>query len=254
MSAFANRLAVAAAALVITTNAVLAFAGAPPDSAPAAAVLKALREAHPGTSFGAVRATPLRSVFEVQMGENVAYVVEGDTRHILFGRLYDTLENRVLGATPPRPAAAAAADPLALAALPAADALVEVQGDGKRRLVVFSDPACGYCRQLAGTLSVLKNVTIHTYIVPFQGMDTPLAVWCAPNRMQAWAAAMAGQVPQAPASSCANPIERNAALAARLHVTATPTLFFADGTRIEGASSLAAIESQLNAAQAQERQ
>ncbi len=250
--------AAASAALLAALG---AHAAPPAPAAPTAddtpaRVLAALRTAHPATTFTAVRATPIEGLYQVNMGPNVAYVGAHDTRHVVFGRLYDTREGRDLsGAQDGGAGARTGAVPASvdLAALPLSDSLTRVEGAGKRHLVVFSDPQCGYCRQLELHLARLRNVTIHTFIVPFQGMAGPLAVWCAPDRAAAWRAAMDGPGPAPSAGDCPNPFERNVALATRLGVRGTPTLFFANGARIDGGTDLAVIEAALHAAHPSER-
>ena len=58
------------------------------------------------------------------------------------------------------------------------------QGSGKRRLAVFGDPNCGYCKRLERDLVALKDVTIYTVVYPVLGpdsLDKPRAIVCAPN-------------------------------------------------------------------------
>lgn len=224
---------------------------APPAQPGADQVLAALRRAHPATAFSAVRATPVAGLYEVRMGNNVAYVVGTNTRYLLFGHLFDTATMRDI--TPaqdgvaPQSADDAAAARVDVSSLPLADAIKEVKGTGQRALYVFTDARCGYCRQLHGELTKLDNVTIYYFMVPFLDHDAPVSVWCAPDRLAAWRSAMAGQEPVA-APRCAHPIDRNAALASKLRVRGTPTLIFADGSRFESAVSAEVIESRLSMA------
>jgi thiol:disulfide interchange protein DsbC len=43
-------------------------------------------------------------------------------------------------------------------------------------------PNCSYCKQLEPELAGLDNVTIYTFLVPFQGEARPIAIWCAADR------------------------------------------------------------------------
>ena len=60
-----------------------------------------------------------------------------------------------------------------LAKLPLADAIKTVLGNGERKLYVFSDPGCAYCRRLEAELAKLKDTTIYTFVVAFQGRQLP---------------------------------------------------------------------------------
>jgi thiol:disulfide interchange protein DsbC len=211
-------------------------------------LLAQLRKAHPATSFDRVVATPAAGLYEVWMGENVAYISRGNVRYLVFGHLFDAHRMRDLTAGRraqepvkgriPSPEASERVAAAALSAAPSSDAIVLVRGSGERKLLVFTDPACPYCRQLDAQLRALRDVTILHYLLPYQGRSLPEAIWCAPDRNAAYARAMAeGGVPETTKQPCADPLERNLALAARLGVRATPTLIFSDGRKVAGVLS-----------------
>ena len=47
-------------------------------------------------------------------------------------------------------------------ALPLKDAFTQVRGNGKRKLAVFEDPNCGYCKRFERDLQKVNDVTIYT--------------------------------------------------------------------------------------------
>lgn len=218
------------------------LAQAQPDTE-AERLLATLRQTHPGTRFTEALRTDMPGVYEVWMHSTVAYVAAANPRLFLFGRLFDTEAMRDLtapklaqrtGEAPPDPAETAPA--IAFDQLPLADAITVRRGTGLRQLAVFSDPGCGYCKQLEVELATLDDVTIHIFLVPFQGERRPIGIWCAADRHLAWQRWMlqgdaSGQQPDA---ACAHPIARNLALARALRVQGTPTLFWADGSRTDG--------------------
>ena len=51
-------------------------------------MLQKLKGLYPATRFTSVSGTPINGVYEVVMGQNVAYV-GGNGRHFLFGHLFD---------------------------------------------------------------------------------------------------------------------------------------------------------------------
>jgi thiol:disulfide interchange protein DsbC len=238
-------------------TAVLALVLQPAHSAPdEERVLAAVRNAYPATVLDRALRTPIPGIYEIWMGANVAFVSAKNPRYVVFGRLVDLKTMRDLtaermasnGAKPPGVANQGLEAPTYTGPMPVADAITVVRGDGRRELSVFTDPACGYCRELERHLRELQNVTIRYYLLPFQGESLPLAIWCANDRPAAYAAAMAGSVtPSDAKGSCSHPLERNRRLASRLRVGATPTLLFADGTMIPGLLTAEELESRLSA-------
>ena len=79
----------------------------------------------------------------------------------------------------PRKTTSTAAAPIRFEQLPLSDAVKTVHGAGQRRLAVFSDPNCPYCKQLEAELASLDNITIYTFLLPFLGETKPIAIWCA---------------------------------------------------------------------------
>jgi thiol:disulfide interchange protein DsbC len=252
----------------ITERALLALAltlGSLPLNAPAASrskgtdetrLMAALQKAHPGTHFTAVARTPIPGFYEVWMGSNVVLVSGRNLRYLVFGRVFDT--KTMTDLTAPKLAKAERlrteaedredkAFSVSLDQLPFNDAIKTVRGDGSRGVVVFSDPACPYCRRLEPELEKLGDVTLYTFIVPFQGSALPMSIWCSADRQKAWRQYMlyGDQSLLATAASCANPLERNLALAQRLNVRGTPTIFYADGGRSDGYVEASEIEQRL---------
>jgi len=226
-------------------------------------VLAAVRKAYPATVIDRTLRTPIPGIYEIWMGANVAFVSAKDPRYMVFGRLVDLRTMRDLtatrlasiGAKPPGAASQGLEAASYTGPMPVADAITVVRGDGRRELSVFTDPACGYCRELERHLRELSNVTIRYYLLPFQGESLPLSIWCAKDRPAAYAAAMAGSVPNSDTKGpCAHPLERNRLLASRLRVGATPTLLFADGTLVPGLLTAEEVESRLSANQTNTQQ
>lgn len=216
----------------------------------AAIVLKKLRALYPATQFDHVKATPVPGIYEVKMGENIIYS-SPDGRYFFLGALFDMRDQTDLTARAANGQSRATGRPasrrnFALGDLPLnRDAFARVKGAGERKVVLFSDTECPYCRQLEATLNALENVTIYTFPVSMLGApDHGVGVWCARDRAAAWMNLMTkGEAPDK--AECANPLQRNNVLAASLGVRGTPMMFNERGEILAGAQSREAIEAWL---------
>ena len=115
--------------------------------------------------------------------------------------------------------------------------------------MAFEDPNCGYCKRLHETLNEVDNVTVYTLLYPILSPDShekSRNIWCAPDRVAAWRAWMLEGVTP-PEAKCDTPIEEIAALGRKMTIRGTPALFFADGSRVNGAMPLTALVEKLDA-------
>jgi thiol:disulfide interchange protein DsbC len=188
--------------------------------------------------------TAIPGLFEVRMGAELIYTDErGD--YVLDGALIDTKTRTNL--TEERVTRLTAFD---FAALPLKDAIVWKQGKGTRKLVVFADPNCGYCKKFETELQQIKDVTVYTYLVPILGGDSPSKsrdIWCARDNSAVWRDWMIkGTTPQRSMGQCdISALQRNVALARKHRVNSTPSIVFEDGKRVAGAMAPEDVEKQL---------
>jgi thiol:disulfide interchange protein DsbC len=199
-------------------------------------------------AIDSARTTPMPGLIELKTGSSVLYTdVNGD--YVIEGQLLDAKSQRNL--TEERLDEINKVD---FASLPLKDAVVWKSGTGKRRLVVFADPNCGYCKHLEKEIQSLKDVTVYTFMIPILGEDSKVKldnIWCVANRTQAWRDWMlTGAQPARAMGMCASPGQRNLALSQKLRVQGTPAMFFEDGSRLASAAAAATIEQRLNRATA----
>ena len=194
-----------------------------------------------------VSKTAIPGVYELRLGTDILYTDEHGN-HVFQGNLIDTKTRANL--TEARIAKLTQID---FASLPLKDAILIKQGTGARKIAVFGDPNCGYCKRLERDLLALKDVSIYTFLYPILGPDSNVKardIWCARDRGQAWRAWMVdGTAPPKAAGPCDTAvIQRNIALGERHRVQGTPAVVFEDGTRAPGAIPADQIESRLVAA------
>ena len=189
-----------------------------------------------------VRSTPMSGLYEVRVGTDVFYT-DAKGNFLIQGELIDTKARRNL--TEDRIAKLSAVD---FSALPFKDAFITVRGNGKRKLVVFADPNCGYCKRFERDLQKVDNVTIHTFLYPILSPDSAEKsrnLWCAKDRSASWDDWMLRDKTPAAASCDTAALQRNLAFGKKHKITGTPTLIFTDGSRVPGAIDAAALEKRL---------
>ncbi len=193
-----------------------------------------------------VRKSPMPGLYEVRTGTDIFYTdAKGD--YVLHGEMLDTRERKNL--TEERVNKITAID---FDDLPARDAFKIVRGKGERKLAVFEDPNCGYCKRFEKELQTIDNVTVYMYLYPILGADSvdkSNRLWCAKDQGRAWQDHMLDEKPITAAAGCdTGAVSRNVAFGRKLKITGTPTLIFADGTRVPGAIDAKQIEQRLAAA------
>ena len=194
-----------------------------------------------------VSRTPVPGLFEVRVNGTDIFYSDAEGNFLIQGSLIDTKQRRNLTEERVEKLSAIAFD-----SLPLKDAFTIVRGNGKRRLAVFEDPNCGYCKRFERDLQKVDNVTIHMFLYPILGPDSgekSKNVWCAKDRGKAWTDWMVREQPIAATATPAcdvTAIARNVELGRKHKITGTPTLLFADGSRVPGAISAAQVEKYLN--------
>lgn len=239
------RPAIMAAAAITCLVPLLARSASADDSA--ARVGQQLSAAYPNTPFRDVKPAPLPGLYEVTMGNNVAYT-DSTGRYFLFGHLYDMqdqvdmTEQRLKEGYKTR--------------FPAAvldHAIKTVHGNGGRVVAIFSDPDCPYCHELEQQLALVDNVTIYTFLYPLESihpdaMTKAIRIQCAPDPAKAWQDWMTASV-LPPLQACHHTIADNLVLGSRLGVVGTPTLIAQDGRMLPGAVSATQLNAWLDAGQ-----
>ena len=215
-------------------------------SAQDAAIRKALAERIPQLQqIDEVRSTPMKGLYEVRIGTDLFYT-DAQGNYLIQGELIDTRARRNL--TEDRINKLTAVD---FKALPLQDAFTIVRGKGERKLAVFEDPNCGYCKRFEKDMQNVDNVTVYLFLYPILSPDSAEKsrnIWCAKDRVAAWEDHMLRDKTPAAASCDTAALQRNLAFGRKHKITGTPTLIFADGARVPGAIGTADIEKLLVAA------
>jgi thiol:disulfide interchange protein DsbC len=229
---------------------VLAQDAPKPDAAAreVATVKKLLEAKFPGAPITHVSKSPYFGLYEAQFDDRMIYT-DAKVNYVLVGSVYDTASRTNLTDQRLRQLNRVAWD-----TLPLELALKKVKGDGSRKLVVFADADCPFCKRLETELKGLDNVTIYTFLYPIDSLHPEAArksaqIWCAADRQKAWDDWFdSGKLPDNN-GDCQTPIAQTAQLGQKYRVNATPTLVFADGSVVPGALPLAQLEAEIKQAE-----
>ncbi|MBK8073315.1 MAG: DsbC family protein [Ramlibacter sp.] len=190
-----------------------------------------------------VSKTPMNGLFEVRLNGTDIYYTDAEGNFLLMGNLIDTRARRNLTEERVEKLTAVSFD-----ALPLKDAFVIVRGNGQRKMAVFEDPNCGYCKRFERDLQKVNNVTVYMFLYPILGpssTERSRNIWCSKDKGQAWLDWMVrDQLPTA-ASCDTAALSRNVEFGKKHKITGTPTLIFADGSRVPGAVPAQTVEKYL---------
>jgi len=189
-----------------------------------------------------IASTPVSGLYEVNLGSEIVYT-DANARYLLQGDLLDLTKGVNLTST-----RLSELNRVAFSEFPLDQAIAITRGNGRRKVIVFADPNCGYCKRLEDSLQSMNNLTIYTFLVPILSADSTIKskqLWCAENRARAWTDWALRHIAPSGEGKCTHPIEKNLALASKLGIKSTPTLFFMDGSRMAGAAPVDAIEKKL---------
>ena len=191
-----------------------------------------------------VQPTQMPGLFEVRIGTDVFYT-DDKGNFLIQGELIDTRARRNI--TEDRIQQLTAIN---FNDLPFNGAFTMVKGNGERKLAVFEDPNCGYCKRFERELQKIDNVTIYVFLYPILSQDSAEKsrnIWCSPDRAAAWLDYMLQDKP-APAAACpTDDLRRNLEFGQKHKITGTPTILFGNGHRVSGAMKVQQLEQHLAA-------
>ena len=209
-------------------------------------IRKALLQQFPKAQISSIKQTPYSGLFEVYLDGQLLYA-DAKAQYIFTGDVIDLKNRRNLTQARLNQLQAVSWD-----TLPLNNALKTVKGTGARKLVVFSDVDCPYCRKFEEELTKVDNITVYTFLYPIEGLhpkavQTSKQIWCAPDRNKAWDEYITGGKVPSNDGKCANPVDETIALGLKLKVSGTPTIIFANGQRVPGMVPAAQLERLLTA-------
>jgi thiol:disulfide interchange protein DsbC len=203
-----------------------------------------LKKRLPEAPVDSVRKVPYSNLYEVVVGGEIIYT-DDKASFVLLGPIVDLKTKENVTEARLRQVNAVKFD-----ALPFENAIKIVRGNGSRKVAMFADPNCGYCKRFERDLLGVSDITVYVFLYPILSPDSvekSKAVWCSADPGKTWLDLMTRDKPVQGEGKCTNPVEQNLALGQSKRVNGTPTMFFENGERAPGALPLAEFEKRLAA-------
>ena len=209
------------------------------------ALREIMKKTYPELPIKNIQKTNFNDLYEVYIGGQIIYTNENFDFLIVEGRVVDPETKNDL--TELRLEELTRVN---FEDLPLSDAIKVVKGNGKRKIAIFSDVDCPYCKRLEKKeLSNIDNITMYTFLYPLaihpEAEEKSKKIWCAKNRAKAWNEYIfKDKLPKNP-GDCETPINKIVKLGKDLGISSTPTIILPNGKRVAGAIPYKQLEEYL---------
>ncbi len=203
-------------------------------------VRQMLAKSFPGIKVGEIRGSDIPGLYEVEAGSNIIYFYP-EKGLLVFGEMW-TKDGRNITAEKRTQLASAKLKDVPL------DKAVKI-GNGRNKVIEFTDPDCPYCRKAAAFFKGRDDVTLYIFFFPLPIHKDAEAharyVLCAADKAHALEEVMSGQLdgkgtPACPDKKADALLGEHMDLGTKLGVRATPA-FWINGQYVAGAN-IPAIE------------
>ena len=199
----------------------------------------------PDSKIISIKKTPYSGLYEVAFDDRLVYIDE-KTNYLFSGNIFDLRTMKNLTEAREKQLYAIKFD-----TLPFDLAIKNVKGNGKRRLAVFTDPNCPYCKKLELEMADLTNATIYIFVFAILpgSEEKAKTIWCSSDRLKTWEDHMVWNIePQSDKACDTSALSKITMHAKKLGVSSTPTLIFEDGVIRPGTMKLELLEEHLSEA------
>lgn len=188
-----------------------------------------------GIVITSVRATPYAGLFEIVTEDHKLVYVDERAGYLFTGHIFEMKGLKDLTAERLEEITSIQFD-----SLPLDLAIKQVKGNGKRKIAVFSDSDCPYCKKLVQNMASVTDITVYTFLYPIQALhpnalDHSKRIWCAADRAKAWDDYWAKNSLPETRNCDTSALDKVKSLGSKLGIEATPTLIFANGHVVPGA-------------------
>ena len=206
---------------------------------------KLIEQQYPDIKIQSIKKTSFNDLYEVYLGNQIIYTDKTFKFLIIEGQLVDPKTKTNITAE-----RLADLQKIAFENLPLDLAIKIKKGIPQKKVAVFSDIDCPFCRKLEKeVLMKLDNVEIYTFIFPLaihpEAEQKSLQIWCSDDPSTNWVKFMKNAELPDNKGDCSSPIKEITAFAKKNGIQSTPTIIFEDGRRVSGAIPLDQFKSLL---------
>jgi len=213
-----------------------------PTCADEADIKSVMGKKFPYSKIISISKTPYSGLYEIAFDDRLVYTDE-KMDFLFSGNIIDLHTMRNLTEAREKQLYAIVFD-----SLPLDLAIKNVKGTGKRKLAVFTDPNCPYCKKLEKEIVNLTDATVYIFIFPILPGSEEKArnIWCSPDKLKAWEDQMLREIePKSKITCDTTALTEISTHAKKLGLNVTPTLIFGDGVIKPGTLTLDLIEEHL---------
>ena len=196
----------------------------------------AVKQVQPSAVISSIKETPVPGIVEIKTENFDPIYMTNDGKYFLAGPLLKVEGGKITNLTDQDVERTRAA---VFASVPLKDMIIFSPKVTKRRIYVFTDVDCAFCRKFHSQISDVTDLGIEVrYLAyPRAGNDSATAVtmnsvWCSRDRQQALTAAKAGGIIEK--NECRTAIAQEHDMGASIGVKGTPAIFTEDGLMLGG--------------------
>lgn len=216
------------------------------QASPASVKAAIERHAQGSVRVDRIEATPVPGIYQV-MSEGEIFYADASGRYAFVGGAMIDMMNRQDMTAP----VLERLNSIPWQSLPLKHAIVDVHGNGRRKVAVFEDPLCPICRAFTKFLDQIDDVTIYRFVFPVidpQSAQIARGAWCSPNRKEAWATVMRGRRVEGPENCDVSGMLEIVKFGEKYNIGNTPTVVLGNGKRLVGATPPEQFIAELEAA------
>ena len=193
----------------------------------------------PGAEVKSIRFDEKINMFEVVASDGTIYYMSKDRRYFFFGTIIDMKEGKNITEERKTEVFRINFSELNLNDAIKIPARKGGTKENTKKVAVFIDPSCPWCKKLYGELKKLEDVTIYVFFAPLSSKDLLRKIWCSKDvnvldKVFTGETISAEKIEVNTQGCDDSALDRNLVLTKKNAITGYPTIIFENGKRNAG--------------------